>query len=47
METKQFYIVGERRYCLVHLTNFTGSDGAEEAARAMADSFAWSDDGIE
>lgn len=39
--TKQFYIVGDQRYCLVHLTNFTGSESAEEAARAMADSFAW------
>lgn len=39
--TKQFYIVGDQRYCLVHLTNFTGSESAEEAARAIADSFAW------
>lgn len=39
--TKQFYIVGDQRYCLVHLTNFTGSERAEEAAREMADSFAW------
>ena len=29
--TKQFYIVGDQRYCLVHLTNFTGSESAEEA----------------
>ena len=39
--TKQFYIVGDQRYCLVHLTNFTGSESAEEAARAIADSFTW------
>lgn len=39
--TKQFYIVGDKRYCLIHLTSFTGSEGGEEAARAMADSFAW------
>ena len=39
--TKQFYIVGDQRYCLVHLTSFTGSESAEEAARAMADSFIW------
>ena len=39
--TKQFYIVGDQRYCLVHLTNFTGSESAGEAARAIADSFAW------
>ena len=39
--TKQFYVVGDRRYCLIHLTNFTGSESADEAARAMADSFVW------
>lgn len=39
--TKQFYIVGDKRYCLIHLTNFTGSEDEEEAARAMADSFVW------
>lgn len=39
--TRQFYIVGDRRYCLIHLTNFTGSESADEAARAMADSFVW------
>lgn len=39
--TRQFYIVGDQRYCLIHLTNFTGSEQANDAARAMADSFAW------
>jgi len=39
--TKQYYIVGDKRYCLVHLTNFTGSESADEAAQAMADSFVW------
>ena len=39
--TKQYYIVGDQRYCLVHLTNFTGSESVDEAARAMADSFVW------
>lgn len=39
--TKQFYIVGDKRYCLIHLTNFTGSESADEAAQAMADSFTW------
>lgn len=41
MVTQQYYIVGEQRYCLIHLTNFTSSEGAEEAARAMVDSFVW------
>lgn len=39
--TKQYYIVGDKRYCLIHLTNFTGSENADAAAQAMADSFAW------
>ena len=39
--TKQFYIVGDKRYCLIHLTNFTGSESADEAAQAMASSFVW------
>lgn len=43
MVTTQFYIVGDQRYCLVHLTNFTGSETATEAAKAIADSFVWSE----
>lgn len=39
--TRQFYVVGDKRYCLIHLTNFTGSESADEAAQAMADSFVW------
>ena len=39
--TKQFYIVGDQRYCLIHLTSFTGAESAYEAAQAMADSFKW------
>ncbi len=39
--TKQYYIVGDQRYCLIHLTNFTGSESAVEAAQAMVDSFVW------
>ena len=39
--TRQYYIVGDRRYCLIHLTNFTGSEYADDAAQAMADSFVW------
>lgn len=41
--TKQYYIVGDQRYCLIHLTNVTGSKRADDAARAMADSFVWSE----
>ena len=43
MVTTQFYIVGDQRYCLVHLTNFTGSEAATEAAKAIVDSFVWSE----
>lgn len=43
MVTKQFYIVGDRRYCLIQLTNFTGSESVDDAARAMADSFVWNE----
>lgn len=39
--TKQYYIVGDKRYCLIHLTNFTKSESADEAARTMVDSFVW------
>lgn len=39
--TKQYYIVADQRYCLLQLTNFTGSESANEAAQAMADSFVW------
>ena len=39
--TRQFYIVGNQRYCLIHLTNFTGSEQADDAAKAIADSFVW------
>lgn len=41
--TKQYYIVDDYRYCLVHLTSFTGSEDAEQAAKAIADSFVWTD----
>lgn len=39
--TKQYYIVGDRQYCLIHLTSFTGSESADQAARVIADSFIW------
>lgn len=39
--TKQYYITGDQRYCLIHLTSFTGSDNADQAAMAMVDSFTW------
>lgn len=43
--TKQYYIVDDYRYCLVHLTNYTGSENADEAAQAIVDSFVWEDAG--
>lgn len=41
--TVQYYIVGDCRFCLIHLTDFSGSASAREAAQAMADSFVWSE----
>lgn len=39
--TKQYYIVDDHRYCLIHLTDFSKNEDAKEAARAIADSFVW------
>lgn len=40
-KTKQYYIVDDYRFCLIHLTNYTGDKDSDEAAQAMADSFVW------
>ncbi len=39
--TKQYYIVKDYEFCLVQLTNFTGSDSAYQAAQTIVDSFVW------
>ena len=39
--TKQYYIVGEQQYCLIHLTSYSGSESTESAAQSMVDSFIW------
>ncbi|MGO5028993.1 hypothetical protein [Candidatus Agathobaculum pullicola] len=39
--TKQYYIVKDYGFCLVQLTNFTGSDSASQAAQTIVDSFVW------
>ncbi len=41
--TKQYYILDDYRYCLVHLTSFTGEEDAYQAAQTIADSFVWAD----
>lgn len=41
--TTQYYVVGDYQYCLIHETNFSGSEDADTAAKAMADSFSWKD----
>ncbi len=41
--TQQYYIADDYRYCLIHLTNYTGSESADEAAKTMVDSFIWAD----
>lgn len=40
-ETRQYYIVDNYRFCLIHLTNYTGDKDDNEAAQAMVDSFVW------
>jgi hypothetical protein len=41
--TTQFYIVGNKKHILIHLTDFHNENitNAEEIARMMADSFIW------
>jgi len=41
--TKQYYIVDDYRYCLIHLTNYSGAENSYNAAQTMVDSFVWSD----
>lgn len=41
--TRQYYVVGDHRYCLIHLTNYDDDEEAYELARIMADSFVWRD----
>lgn len=43
--TTQYYIVKEYGFCLIQLTNFSGSEAADLAAREMADSFLWKQEG--
>lgn len=44
-ETRQYYIVDNYRFCLIHLTNYTGDKEDDEVAQAMADSFVWDSPG--
>lgn len=39
--TRQYYIIGDYRYCLVHLTNYSGDEEANRVAKIMADGFVW------
>lgn len=39
--TRQYYVVGDQKYCLIHLTNYTGSQETGDAAQKMAKSFQW------
>lgn len=39
--TKQYYIVGDYRFCLVQVTNFSRSESVYEAAQTIVDSFVW------
>jgi hypothetical protein len=39
--TTQYYIVKDYGFCLIQLTNFSGLETTEQAARDMVDSFVW------
>ena len=41
--TRHFYIIGEKKYVLVHLTNFSGSEDTDKAAEKIAESFVWAE----
>ena len=43
--TTQYYIVKDYGFCLIQLTNFSGSETTEQAARDMVDSFVWDKEG--
>ena len=43
--TTQYYIVKDYGFCLIQLTNFSGSETTEQTARNMADSFVWKTEG--
>lgn len=42
--TTQYYIVKDYGFCLIQLTNFSGSITTDEAVRSMVDSFVWDDE---
>lgn len=39
--TNQFYIVGEKKYCLVQESNFDQSKECDEVAKKLVESFRW------
>ena len=43
--TTKYYIVRDYVFCLIQITNFSGSETTEQAARDMVDSFVWDTEG--
>lgn len=41
LTTNQFYIVGEKKYCLVQESNFDQSKECDEVAKKLVESFRW------
>ena len=39
--TNQFYIVGEKKYCLVQESNFDKSEECDEVTKSLVESFKW------
>lgn len=43
--TTQYYLVKDYGFCLIQLTNFSGSETTEQTSRDMVDSFVWNTEG--
>lgn len=41
VETKQYYIIGEKRFCLVQTINYHQNNEIDKVAEDIADSFEW------
>ena len=42
--TSQHYLVGDKRYCLIHETNWTGNPKLDEATESIVQSFKWKEE---
>ena len=42
---KEYYIIGDNEYVLVHVTAFSDMEGTDAAAQQIVDSFEWPTEG--